>query len=54
MEEKLIQGGEILDKAAKQEAMLRKAKMELEEQQHNQSKWVKARVCVRVCRWACM
>jgi hypothetical protein len=35
-QEKLIQGGEILDKAAKQEALLRKAKMEREELQQKQ------------------
>lgn len=33
MQEKLIQGGEILDKAAKQEAMLRKARLDLDEQE---------------------
>ena len=36
MQEKLIQGGEMLDKAAKQEALLRRAKMELDEQQEQQ------------------
>ena len=36
MQEKLMQGGKLLDKAAKQEAMLRRAQLELEERKEQE------------------
>lgn len=38
MEEKLIKGGEVISKASKQEAALRKAEIELRERQENESR----------------
>ena len=38
MEEKLIKGGEVISKASKQEAQLRKAEQELRERQSQEAK----------------